>query len=100
MLALVSDSAELIGIFSAALNQLESDLHASDTDISTTISTFIIVQGGGPLFWSAVSEVKGRKVGRTIVLVGTVFHENNVFSLSISLRRVYDLSLLHCVYAD
>ncbi|EJC98039.1 MFS general substrate transporter [Fomitiporia mediterranea MF3/22] len=49
-------------IYSPALNQVKADLHASDTEIATSLSVFIIVQGVTPLFWSALSEVKGRKI--------------------------------------
>lgn len=46
----------------AAINDIKRDLHASDAEIALSLSTFIIVLGGSPLFWSAVSEIKGRKV--------------------------------------
>ncbi|KAI5121067.1 hypothetical protein M0805_008581 [Coniferiporia weirii] len=51
-----------VNIYSPALSQVKADLHASDTEIASSLSTFIIVQGVAPLFWSAVSEVKGRKI--------------------------------------
>lgn len=48
--------------YQAALSQVKADLHASDSEIATSLSAFIIVQGITPLFWSSVSELKGRKV--------------------------------------
>lgn len=49
-------------IFAAALAQIQADLRATDTQIASSLSSFIIVQGVAPLFWSSVSEVYGRKV--------------------------------------
>ena len=46
----------------AAFQQMSEQLHASSSDISFSLSFFILVQGNAPLFWAAVSEVKGRKV--------------------------------------
>lgn len=49
--------------FRVAANALiEQDLHASSSDISWSLSVFILVQGLFPLVWSAISEIKGRKV--------------------------------------
>ncbi|KAL5520057.1 hypothetical protein ACEPAG_1717 [Sanghuangporus baumii] len=66
ILAIVSFSAIIAtlasNIYSPALSQIKADLHASDTEIATSLSTFIIVQGVTPLFWSSVSELKGRKI--------------------------------------
>lgn len=46
----------------AANTQIKQDLHASGSDISLSLSVFILVQGLFPLVWSAISEIKGRKV--------------------------------------
>lgn len=46
----------------AAIEQVESQLHASSGDISWSISLFILIQGCFPLVWSAISEIYGRKV--------------------------------------
>ena len=56
--SLISDNNPL-----AAINDIKRDLHATESEIALSLSIFIIVQGGSPLFWSAVSEIKGRKVG-------------------------------------
>ncbi|KAF8136136.1 vacuolar DHA amino acid exporter [Boletus edulis] len=42
--------------------QIEHELHASSSDISWSLSVFVLVQGLFPLVWSAISEIKGRKV--------------------------------------
>jgi len=41
---------------------MEADLPATSSQFSLSISMYILVQGIFPLVWSAVSEVKGRKV--------------------------------------
>lgn len=46
----------------AAITQIEADLHATSSQLSLTVSLFILIQGGFPVFWSAVSEIQGRKV--------------------------------------
>ncbi|KAI6114268.1 MFS general substrate transporter [Pisolithus sp. B1] len=42
--------------------QIEQQLHASSGQISLSLSLFILVQGNFPVLWSAVSEIKGRKL--------------------------------------
>lgn len=49
-------------LFLAAISQIESDLHATPSQLSLTLSLFILIQGGFPVIWSAVSEIQGRKV--------------------------------------
>ena len=46
----------------AANSQIEQELHATASQISLSLSLFILVQGNFPLVWSAVGEIKGRKV--------------------------------------
>lgn len=41
---------------------MEADLHASASQLSLSLSLFIFLQGFMPLLWSAISEVKGRKL--------------------------------------
>lgn len=48
--------------FIAAIPEIESDLHASSSEISLSLAVFILIQGGIPIAWSALSEIKGRKV--------------------------------------
>ncbi|KAH9846411.1 MFS general substrate transporter [Lenzites betulinus] len=45
----------------AAISQIEEQLHASSGAISLSLSLFILIQGGVPLLWSALSEFWGRK---------------------------------------
>jgi hypothetical protein len=52
----------LNGQETAANAQIEQQLHASSGDISLSLSLFILVQGNFPIIWSAISEIKGRKV--------------------------------------
>lgn len=42
--------------------EMEAELPATSSQISLTVSLFILFQGVMPLLWSAVSELKGRKV--------------------------------------
>lgn len=53
---------DMVVLAPAAISDIKRDLHASDAEIALSLSIFIIVQGGSPIFWSAVSEIKGRKV--------------------------------------
>lgn len=50
---------------------MQTDLNATSAQFSLSISLFILVQGLAPLVWSAVSEIKGRKVGDTFILGGS-----------------------------
>ena len=46
----------------AANQDIEDQLHATPSQISWSLSLFILVQGNVPLLWAAISEIKGRKV--------------------------------------
>jgi hypothetical protein len=46
----------------AAVAAMEVDLSATSSQFSLSIALFIVVQGLIPLVWSAISEIKGRKV--------------------------------------
>lgn len=48
---------------SAAVEEMERELPATNQQFSLSISLFILIQGTVPLLWTAISEVKGRKVG-------------------------------------
>ncbi|EPT00310.1 hypothetical protein FOMPIDRAFT_1123038 [Fomitopsis schrenkii] len=48
-------------LYNPAISEVEADLHASGEQISLTVSLFILIQGGFPVFWSAISEIQGRK---------------------------------------
>ncbi|CCL99471.1 uncharacterized protein FIBRA_01489 [Fibroporia radiculosa] len=78
--AMVSLAAMVAGlganIYNPAISQIEADLHATPSQLSLTLSLFILIQGGFPLIWSAVSEVQGRKrvylVSLVICTVGCI----------------------------
>ncbi|KAJ7889930.1 vacuolar DHA amino acid exporter [Mycena olivaceomarginata] len=80
VLALISVASMIAGLASniqnPAIAEMETDLPATASQISLSLSLFIAFQGVMPLFWSAVSEVKGRKlvyvVSITISTVGSV----------------------------
>jgi MFS family permease len=48
--------------FKASIKQIETELEATSSQISAILATYFIFQGVGPFLWSAVSEIKGRKV--------------------------------------
>ncbi|KAH7099006.1 vacuolar DHA amino acid exporter [Auriculariales sp. MPI-PUGE-AT-0066] len=50
-----------VNIYNPAIPDIKRQLHASDQDITLSLSLFIVVQGTTPLLWSAISEIKGRK---------------------------------------
>ncbi|KIM78482.1 hypothetical protein PILCRDRAFT_75381 [Piloderma croceum F 1598] len=63
----IVSAASLIGglatnIQNPANQDIEQKLHASPSEISWSLSLFILVQGNFPLVWAAVSEIKGRKI--------------------------------------
>ena len=57
----------LTSIPSAAINDIKAELHATDQQISLSLSIFILVQGSTPLVWSALSEIIGRKVSLYLI---------------------------------
>ncbi|KAJ7631885.1 vacuolar DHA amino acid exporter [Mycena polygramma] len=66
VLALIASASMIAGLAANIQNpsiaDMEADLHASASQISLSISLFIALQGFMPLLWSAISEVKGRKL--------------------------------------
>ncbi|KAI0727680.1 major facilitator superfamily domain-containing protein [Fomitopsis betulina] len=66
IVAMISAASMIAGlganIYNPAIAEIESDLHASAGQLSLTLSLFILIQGGFPLIWSSVSEIKGRKI--------------------------------------
>ncbi|CAA7266027.1 unnamed protein product [Cyclocybe aegerita] len=65
-LALVASAAMIAGLAGSiqnpAVQEMEDDLSATSSQFSLSIAMFVLIQGLVPLVWSAVSEVKGRKV--------------------------------------
>ncbi|KAF7300252.1 PAN2-PAN3 deadenylation complex subunit PAN3 [Mycena kentingensis (nom. inval.)] len=66
VLILVASASMIAGlaanIQNPAIEDMERSLHATSSQISLSISLFIVVQGTMPLLWTAVSEIKGRKI--------------------------------------
>ncbi|KAG1900729.1 MFS general substrate transporter [Suillus fuscotomentosus] len=65
ILIIVSAGSMIAGLAVSIQNpanaQIQNDLQASTSEISWTLSIFILVQGLPGLIWSAISEIKGRK---------------------------------------
>ncbi|KAF8172797.1 vacuolar DHA amino acid exporter [Mycena galopus ATCC 62051] len=63
---LVSGASLITGLASniqnPAIAEMEADLPATASQISWSLSIFILLQGVMPLLWSAISEFKGRKL--------------------------------------
>ncbi|KAH8831422.1 vacuolar DHA amino acid exporter [Flagelloscypha sp. PMI_526] len=79
-LAIVAGGGLIAGlagnIQNPAIEEIENALNASSAQISWTISLFILVQGVAPLFWTAVSEIFGRKIVYIVSL--TIFCASSV----------------------
>ena len=52
-------------MYAAAVQEMHDSLGTTSEQFSLSISVFILLQGAMPLAWTAISEVKGRKVSRT-----------------------------------
>lgn len=65
-LTLIASAAMIAGLAGSvqnpAVKEMELDLPATSTQFSLSVSLFVLVQGLFPLIWSAVSEVKGRRL--------------------------------------
>ncbi|KAF9517241.1 hypothetical protein BS47DRAFT_1339996 [Hydnum rufescens UP504] len=79
-----------INIYNPSFHQISEQLHATSADISLSLSLFILVQGNAPLFWAAVSEIKGRKLVYIVSL--SIFGIGSVIA---ALSR--SISLLICM---
>ncbi|KAF7320829.1 Vacuolar DHA amino acid exporter [Mycena chlorophos] len=66
ILFLVSSASMIAGLASniqnPAIGDMERDLPATSSQISLSLSLFIAFQGSMPLLWTALSEIKGRKL--------------------------------------
>ena len=54
----------IIPLYPAAVEEMETELPATPSQFSLSIALFILFQGTIPLFWSSISEVKGRKASQ------------------------------------
>ena len=57
-------------LYSAAVEEMETELPATPSQFSLSIALFLLIQGVMPLFWSAISEVKGRKASHAELVNG------------------------------
>ncbi|OAX40731.1 vacuolar DHA amino acid exporter [Rhizopogon vinicolor AM-OR11-026] len=66
ILVIISGASMIAGLSANIQNpanaQIEQQLDASSGEISLSLSLFILVQGNFPVIWSAISEIKGRKL--------------------------------------
>jgi MFS family permease len=66
ILIMVSAASMVAGLATNIQNPANKDievkLHASPSEISWSLSLFVLVQGNVPLMWAAIGEIKGRKV--------------------------------------
>ncbi|KAG2034587.1 MFS general substrate transporter [Suillus americanus] len=66
VLFIISGASMIAGLCANIQNpanaQIEQQLHTSSGDISLSLSLFILIQGNFPIIWSAISEIKGRKM--------------------------------------
>ncbi|KAF9015851.1 MFS general substrate transporter [Hymenopellis radicata] len=80
VLTLIASGSMIAGfaanIQNPAIEDMEEDLPATSSQISLSVSLFILMQGSAPLLWSAISEVKGRRfvylVSLAIFFAGSV----------------------------
>ncbi|KAG2089038.1 major facilitator superfamily domain-containing protein [Suillus discolor] len=66
VLFIISGASMIAGLCANIQNpanaQIEQQLHTNGENISLSLSLFILVQGNFPVMWSAISEIKGRKI--------------------------------------
>ncbi|KAF8802110.1 MFS general substrate transporter [Phlegmacium glaucopus] len=80
----------------AAVQEMEAQLPATPSQFSLSIALFILIQGMMPLFWCAISEVKGRKLVYLLSLflftIGTIIYilpsDSHVFSYTYNIPSV------------
>jgi len=75
----------------AAIKQVEADLRTTSGKISLVLSIFIVIQGSVPLLWTAISEIKGRKV--RIYFIRHLFAYWEAFWTYCLFKLVYVVSL-------
>ncbi|KAJ6463376.1 vacuolar DHA amino acid exporter [Mycena sanguinolenta] len=83
------------GIQNPAIAEMEEDLSATASQISWSLSIFIALQGVMPLFWSAISEIKGRKM---VYVVSIAI--STVASIAVATSKTIGLVIIfRCVQA-
>ncbi|KII86599.1 hypothetical protein PLICRDRAFT_43233 [Plicaturopsis crispa FD-325 SS-3] len=83
-------------VHNPGIRHITQDLHATDSDISFTLSSFVLVQGVGAFLWNALSEVKGRKL---VYLVSSVLFivSSAIIAISSDLTLVIGMRCLQAV---
>ncbi|KAI9442899.1 MFS general substrate transporter [Lactarius indigo] len=61
-LCMIICASLVAGLSITAIKQVETELGATSGEFSLALSIFIVFQGSVPLLWTAISEIKGRKV--------------------------------------
>jgi len=63
---MISSASMIAGIggniFNPSIKQVETDLRTTSGKISLSLYIFILVLGSMPILWTAISEIKGRKL--------------------------------------
>ncbi|GAB1520834.1 hypothetical protein RhiTH_003922 [Rhizoctonia solani] len=58
-----------VNLYNPAFAQIKKELNATNGQIALSLALFILVQGNAPIIWSAVSEIKGRKIVYIVSMV-------------------------------
>ncbi|CCO31390.1 Quinidine resistance protein 3 AltName: Full=Acids quinidine resistance protein 2 [Rhizoctonia solani AG-1 IB] len=58
-----------VNLYNPAFAQIKRELHATNSQIALSLALFILVQGNAPIIWSAISEIKGRKMVYIVSMV-------------------------------
>ncbi|KAF9015829.1 MFS general substrate transporter [Hymenopellis radicata] len=97
VLTLIASGSMIAGfaanIQNPAIEDMEEDLPATSSQISLSVSLFILMQGSAPLLWSAISEVKGRRFVY-LVSVAIFFAGSVVVATSKSIGLVIGMRIL------
>ncbi|CAE6415090.1 unnamed protein product [Rhizoctonia solani] len=58
-----------VNLYNPAFAQIKRELNATNGQIALSLALFILVQGNAPILWSAISEIKGRKIVYIISMI-------------------------------
>ncbi|KAG6823244.1 hypothetical protein H0H92_010882, partial [Tricholoma furcatifolium] len=96
-LAMVSSATMISGlggsIQNPAVQQMQTDLPATSSQISWSISAFIVAQGIMPLVWSSMSELKGRKI--TSTTLARVYHFPDAIHVGLDRRGINSSAVMN-----
>jgi hypothetical protein len=84
-------------VLAAAVKAMEQDLPATSGQFSLSLSLFVLVQGLMPNAWTALGEIKGRKV-RLLIIHGLTQFSRCVRSdrLSVGFSTLYGSCYRYC----